>query len=215
MKLVHAACPLARSFCMPKRPVKASCPCFISMSLWCISGVHAHAACPRCMSKVLVSAEDLFCMTCCMNMLHENVAWAEHEHKHKMNMECENRHKKKNAACPFCMSILHANAACPCFMSMLHAMSLWACPYKCWLSIMNVHFAWPFCISMLHVYSSCLCSISMSPCCLSIRVQWFWPFFKIQFIHAFLVREWDPKIEILNVFFLIFSLCIADFIISF
>jgi hypothetical protein len=34
--------------------------------------------------------------------------------------------------------------------------------------------------------------------------------FKLQVVHVFLNRELDPKTEVLNILFVIFSLCIAD-----
>jgi hypothetical protein len=41
-----------------------------------------------------------------------------------------------------------------------------------------------------------------------------WAFFRIQFVHAFLDRKWDPETNILNTFLHIFSLFLADFVFS-
>jgi hypothetical protein len=102
----------ARSFRTPRRHTYASCLRF--MSLWCMSILQVHAACPCCLSMLHVHAA----CPCCMFMLLVHAACL-----------CCLSMLLVQAACPCCLTMLtlwpHVCVACPCFMTMSpHCMSM-------------------------------------------------------------------------------------------
>ncbi len=173
MLLVHAACLCCISLlhvhafyaviaaflcCMFMQHVHVACQ-------HCMSTLHVHATCPCCTSLLDVPS----CISVLHVKLHVNVVSPHYAMLHVYAI-CPRRlpmpmlYQYVLAACPCCMSVLHAFIhaachildACSLFISTVHVIKM-----QTWMSMLHVPAASICCISMLHVHTACPCCFSM------------------------------------------------------
>jgi hypothetical protein len=149
------SCPFWISMSVPYVHVNDACPC-LHAAYYCICPccmsilhfkphvlLHICAACPWCLSMVLVHHACPFWMSirnsnagylCFMSML-------------DVYISMQHVHAAFHAAYPCCISMLRAHASCPCLCAVF--------------SLLHIHAACPHCMSMSHDHTAWTCCENM------------------------------------------------------